>query len=215
MNHANIDKYESFSGVPAMTSPQVHEYLEELGASWTGPGLAMELGCWLGASSLALLKGLVKAGYNKPYWAFDAWRATHDQLPKAKAQGVTLQLGQSTLPLFLNNVTEVYKDIKPCQGNLPSTLGSYTGDPIEFVLFDAPKANPTFKMCIDKLRPHWVEGKTVLGLLDYNFYLRHHGLKWKKFRAPVEFMEQHKNHFEIEKQWENECVVFFRYVKKF
>ncbi len=53
----------SFSKIPTMTSRPVHEYLEQLGSQWTGRGVAMELGCWLGASSVPLLRGLVKAGY--------------------------------------------------------------------------------------------------------------------------------------------------------
>jgi len=45
-----------------MTSPEVHTYLEQLGSEWTGQGCAMELGCWLGATSVPLLQGLVQAG---------------------------------------------------------------------------------------------------------------------------------------------------------
>lgn len=216
LNHSKIDNYHALEGIPAMTSPQVHKYLEELGASWSGAGTAMELGCWLGASSIALLKGLVKAGYNKPYWAFDAWQATKDQIPKAKAQGVILKQGQDLLPLFLENVNGVYQDVKAYKANLPSILFAYDDGPIEFCLFDAPKTDPTFRMCIDYLAPQWIPGVTVLGLLDYNFYLRHTGLKRKRFRAPVDFMESEKGrHFKVEKQWDNECVVFFRYMKKF
>lgn len=214
MDHNQIDHYISVSGIPAMTSRQVHEYLETLGRAWTGNGVAMELGCWLGASSIALLKGLVKAGYDKTYWAFDAWKANHDQLPKAVSQGVKLKLGQDTLPLFLGNTLQYYKNVEAVKGTLPSTLFGYDGQPIEFCLFDAPKTDPTFRMCVDYLQPYWIPGVTILGLLDYNFYLRHSGEKRKKFRAPVNFMEKYGDHFKIEKQWDNECVVFFRFMKK-
>lgn len=215
IDHSKIDKYHAKDGIPAMTSPQVHTYLNELGASWTGNGTAMELGCWLGASSVALLQGLVQAGYNKPYWAFDAWTATKDQIPKAKAQGVYLQLGQNTQPLFLNNVWKNYRQVHACKGGLPGTLAEYDKEPIEFCLFDAPKTEPIFSMCIERLHSYWIPGVTVLGLLDYHFYQRHSGSKRKKFRAPVNFMERHGHHFKIEKQWPDECVVFFRFMKKF
>jgi hypothetical protein len=215
MNHSNIDQYHSYKGIPAMTSPQIHKYLEELGKNWTGQGVAMELGCWLGASSLALLKGLTKAGYDRPYWCFDAWRANQDQLPKAKAQGVTLKLDQDTLPIFIKNVTPTYPNIVENKGSLPGTLSNYNGDPIEICLFDAPKTNPTFNDCITHLQPSWIPGVTILGLLDYYFYRRHVGEKRKKFRAPVEFMEKYGKHFKLEKYWEDESVVFFRYLEKF
>lgn len=214
MNHSKIDNYNSLSGVPAMTSRQVHDYLETLGRSWTGKGAAMELGCWLGASSIALLKGLVQAGYDRTYWAFDAWKATPDQLPKAKAQGVDLKARQDTLPIFLKNVRQVYTNLETIKGPLPSTLFGYDGQPIEICIFDAPKADPTFRMCIDYLQPYWIPGVTILGLLDYNFYLRHTGEKRRKFRAPVDFMEKFGDHFQIEKQWDNESVLFFRFMKK-
>lgn len=214
MNHSKIDKYHALEGIPAMTSPQVHEYLEELGTSWTGAGTAMELGCWLGASSIALLRGLNKAGYNKPYWAFDAWKATWDQIPKAAAQGVFLKLGQDVEPLFRLNVDPVYSDVRSHKGPLPSELFYYDESPNEICIFDAPKTDPTFSLCVKILSPFWIPGVTVLGLLDYNFYLRHSGTKREAFRAPVRFMEKYGEHFVVEKQWDNECVVFFRYVKK-
>lgn len=215
MKHSKIDKYQTVEGVPAMTSLQVHRYLEELGASWTGQGVAMELGCWLGASSIALLKGLVKAGYDRPYWAFDAWKANTDQIPKAKEQGVFLKSEQDTLPIFVKNTTPYYANIVEGKGSLPATLEKYNNDPIEFCIFDAPKTNPVFTNCIKRLSPHWIPGVTVLGLLDYYFYRRHTGQKRKNFRAPVDFMEKYGSHFKLEKSWENECVVFFRYLEKF
>lgn len=215
MKHDTLDHYNRVEGIPAMTSTQVHDYLRQLGRSWTGQGTAMELGCWLGASSVALLQGLVKAKYDKTYWAFDAWKANLDQLPKAKAQGVRLKLGQDLLPLFLNNVKKVYDKVEVCQSTLPSSLFAYDGAPIEFCLFDAPKTNPTFRTCIDFLSPFWIPGVTILGLLDYNFYLRHTGEKRKRFRAPVDFMKKFGQCFKIEKQWDDECVVFFRFMKKF
>lgn len=215
MNHSTIDHYASVEGVPAMTSPTVHAYLEELGKTWTGQGVAMELGCWLGASTIALLKGLVKAEYDRPYWAFDAWHANKDQIPKAKSQGVELKVEGNTLPIFAKNVAPFYSNVVEVQGLLPNTLSKFNNDPIEFCLFDAPKTDPTFIDCVKRLEPHWIPGVTVVGLLDYYFYLRHTDkAKRSKFRAPVNFMEKYGQHFKLEKTWENECVVFFRYLEK-
>ena len=59
---------------------------------------------------------------------------------------------------------------------------------------------------------------TVLGLMDYYFYLnrRNDQLKpdWEKFLAPVRFMEKHKKNFtELEDFKENGTCKFFRYEK--
>jgi hypothetical protein len=117
--------------------------------------------------------------------------------------------------MFLDNVNKVYSNVVAEKGSIPATLSNYNQEPIEFCLFDAPKADPTFTMCIQKLSPYWIPGVTVLGLLDFDFYLRHSGAKREKFKAPVRFMDNMKNHFSIEKEWPDECVKFFRYIKKF
>lgn len=215
IDHSKIDQYHSFAGIPAMTSPQVHQYLEELGRQWKGEGAAIELGCWLGASSVALLKGLTAVGYDKPFWAFDGWVATKDQIPKAKAQGVKLTLGQDVLPMFRENVCKFYDNVKTVKGGMPSTLHFYDSQRIEICIFDAPKSEPVFSEAIKILSPFWVSGVTILGLLDYDFYLRHKGEKREKFRAPVIFMNNYKSHFSLIKDWDDEAVKFFKYEKIF
>ena len=55
----------NINGLPSMTSLECQAYLKEIGQQWTGNGYAMELGSWLGASSIALLEGLVEAGYDR------------------------------------------------------------------------------------------------------------------------------------------------------
>ena len=57
--------------IPEMTPPYVHDYLRQLGREWTGQGVAIELGSWLGASAIPLLEGLVEAGYDRPFYCFD------------------------------------------------------------------------------------------------------------------------------------------------
>ncbi len=213
-DHSKIDQYHSLDGIPAMTSSQIHSYLEELGTQWKGEGNVVELGCWLGASAVAILKGLKTAGYDRTFWAFDGWQATKDQIPKAAAQGVTLHLQEDTLPIFQRN-TRLYNNVRTVKGGMPQSLHRYSGQPIEICLFDAPKTEPVFTDCIDLLSPFWIAGVTVLGLLDYDFYLRHSGAKRDKFRAPVNFMKKYKDHFSLVKEWDDEAVKFFRYEKIF
>lgn len=214
IDHSKIDKYHAFEGIPAMTSPQVHAYLQELGSEWQGKGTVMELGCWLGASAVALLKGLKGAGYYYPFWAFDKWIVDSSQPAKAAAQGWKLEVGEDTHPLFLHNVDPVYDKVKSVQGGMPDTLKQYDGASIEICIFDAPKADPTFTSCVKALIPYWVPGVTILGLLDYDFYLRHQGPKREQFRAPVRFMEKYGSHFSIVKEWDDEAVKFFKYEKE-
>lgn len=203
-----------YKGIPTMTSNQVHEYLKQVGSGWTGQGMAVELGSWLGGSAVPLLEGLVEAGYNKLFWAFDKWQVNRDQIPKAKEHGVHLTMGQNAEPLFIDNVGNVYDNVITVKGGMPTSLGKYEGGKIEICIFDAPKQEPVFSGCINALKKHWIPGVTIIGFLDYGFYKKHTGRKREVFKAPVEFMKKYGDCFSVIKQWDDEVVVFMRYEKK-
>ncbi len=201
--------------IPAMTPVEVHDYLRELGRNWTGQGVAMELGCWLGASSIPLLEGLVEAGYNKHFWAFDRWIANEQQARKAKMAGVHIELGEQLLNKYLMNVNPTYHKLICIAGMLPLTLESYTKAPIEICIFDAPKRNPCFISCIKELYKYWVPGVTILGLLDYYFYRSKSGIAKQNLMAPVEFIESNVGCFTRLEEWDSSTssCMFFRYEK--
>jgi hypothetical protein len=202
--------------IPEMTPDSVHEYLREIGSQWTGKGVAIELGSWLGASAAPLLEGLVKAGYDQPFYSFDKWRCNDEQVLKSAAQGLHLVFGQDLRPIFLSNVTPIYSNIVTCKGDIRGTLKEYSKKPIEICLFDAPKREPVFSVAINALKNYWIPGVTILGLLDYYFYLSREGKERDPYLAPVRFIEQYKDHFVKIKEWDpkdNSCA-FFKYVKK-
>jgi len=207
-----------YKGIPAMSPPEVHQYLREIGTEWTGQGVAMEVGCWLGATSAALLDGLVEAGYDKRFWAFDRWRANESEIRKAKEHGVDLLMDQNLLPLYLKNTVPIYQDINMIAGRIPETFRAYDGAPIEVCVFDAPKRNPTFRKSIQFVEPHFIPGVTVLGLMDFYFYLNRRNdqrkVDWMEFMAPVKFMDTYSDHFsELKDFKENGSCKFFRYEK--
>jgi hypothetical protein len=216
VNKLIVDKrYSSYNEIPAMTPEIVHYYLTALGSYWSGQGCVVELGCWLGATTRALLDGLERVGFNRPYHAYDSWRANDDQVSKAAAQGVRLKPNQDLTPLFLHNVgTKVHVH----QGEIGETINDYSGEPIEICLFDAPKQDPLFTHCMDKLRPYFIPGVTVVGLLVYYFYREHPEKRdWasmaNRFMAPVEYIEKHKYAFRKQAEWpEQSSCVFFRYL---
>jgi len=199
--------------IPAMTPPEVHDYLRTVGKQWTGEGLAVELGCWLGASTVPLLDGLTDAGYSDFYWAFDNWHATKSEVQKAKEQGLVIKVGQDLMPLFLEN-TEEFGLIQPIKGSLPDTLGEYNGGPIEICLFDAPKKDPVFTKCLKQLEPHFLPGITVIGFLDYYAYEKHTGQKCYDLSIPVRTTENEADSFELMQHWPGLCsCAFFKYKK--
>lgn len=208
------DEFNSMTReIPTMTTKLAQRYLKEIGEKWRGRGVAMELGCWLGASAVPLLKGLVTAGYNKQFWAFEKWTAYPSQIRKAKIQGLHLSDGQDTRLLFLDNVHKVYKRVTAVKGMFPHVLERYSpGENIEICIFDAPKTDPVFSLSIKTLYKHWILGVTILGLLDYNFYKGKAGDKQEGFLAPHRFIDRNRGCFELIKEWEGESSVFFRYI---
>jgi hypothetical protein len=202
--------------IPEMTPEVVHDYLREIGSQWSGQGVAIELGSWLGASAAPLLEGLVKAGYKLPFYCYDKWRSNSEQMVKSKDQGVKLEFNQNLLPIFMNNVTPIYSNIIATRGNISENIKKYSGGPIEFCIFDAPKREPVFGDSVRALKDHWIPGVTILGLLDYYFYEYHEGKERDSFLAPVRFIERNKDCFVKLKEWPlNVCsCVFFKYIKK-
>jgi hypothetical protein len=202
--------------VPEMTPTSVHDYLREIGSQWTGQGIAIELGSWLGASAIPLLEGLVKADYNLPFHCYDKWQSNDEQVVKSAMQGTKLYVNQNLLPLFLNNTQPIYKNIHAHQGSISMTIKNYCKSPIEICIFDAPKRDPVFSDAVSALKDYWIPGVTILGLLDYHFYQYHKGREREQFRAPVKFIEKYSDNFVKLKEWPlNVCsCVFFKYVKK-
>ena len=208
----------NYKGIPAMSPPEVHKYLNEIGRGWTGKGVAMEVGCWLGATSAALLEGLVDVGYDRTFWAFDRWRANESEVMKAAEQGVEIYHGQDLGPLYRENVAPIYSGIRQVKGRVPWKFDSYNGDPIEVCLFDAPKRNPVFKECIQFCGPHFIPGVTVLGLMDYYFYRSRRDIQqnpdWVEFLAPVKFIDTYSAHFTKLREFPNNgSCAFFKYEK--
>jgi len=202
--------------IPAMTPTEVHAYLYRLGKSWSGYGSALELGSWLGASATHLARGLREVGYDLPFWLFDRWEATYNQVELASEFGQRLTIGQDTAQICEKNVKGQYEQVQCVRGDLPKSLKKYDGNKIEFCIFDAPKRNPVFIKCMEALEPLFIPGITVLGLLDYYSYTKVKGVTVVENprMAPVDFITGHPDHFEMIMDWPGLCsCAFFKYLK--
>lgn len=207
------DNISNYKGIPAMTPPIVHEYLHEIGLRWNNKGVVIELGCWLGATTRALLDGLGD-NYDYPYYCYDRWEANNQEVEKAKSQEIDLKVGQDLLPIFKKNVN--YNNLRIFKGDISINIKNYHNGKIEICLFDAPKRNPVFNECMNKLLPYFIPGVTVLGLLDYYFFKRQiENRRYRAFLAPVEFIHKYKENFEKIAEWPDKCsCVFFKYIKE-
>ena len=208
----NEDIQQTYKGIPSMTPRIVHKYLYDLGSSWTGQGIAIELGSWLGGTAFPLLEGLSVAGYDKVFYVYDRWIANNEQVIKAKEQGVKIKENQDLKPLFLDNIKSTIK-IECIQGDIQRNIKDYNKGLIEVCIFDAPKINPCFEISMKSLMPYFIDGATI-GLLDFNFYLKKKGKQREKLLAPVRFIDKYYKNFIKIAEWKDQCsCAFFKFRK--
>lgn len=208
MNKSNYDI------IPRMNSDDCLDTLIDIGEAWSLQGVAMELGCWLGASSAALLTGLNRAGYDYPFYAFDMWEANRQQVNQGRE--IVTHVGQDMLRLYKKNIEPMVNNkLLTYKGRMPQTLESVdlSNVLIEVLVLDAPKSEPVYTACIRALHKYWIPGVTILCLLDYNFYQRKEGVEREKLLAPVNFMIRNEGCFSSIHQKEGESAAFFRYEK--
>lgn len=203
-----------FANIPAMTDRRIHEYLMKVGESWTGQGVAVECGCWLGASTAALGVGLWNAHYDRPMHCFDLWRATKEEVVKAKAQGVSLLYRQDTLPLFKENVSKLFERLMCHRINL--WWAEWDDTPIEIWILDACKRDPAFSIVVSRFSHAWIPGVTIVGLLDYYTFRKKPPEHRENYRAQERFVEQHEDSFELMHAFDGaNSAAFFRFIKPF
>lgn len=203
----------SDAGIPAMTPRVVHDYLRYLGRTWSGIGCAVEFGSWLGATAVPLLEGLTGVGYDRPFYAYDLWKASEKEVEKARKCGVNIVEDQDLRPLFVENVKRVHSDVVTVKGSITRTLNRWPYEAVEFCILDAPKRNPCFKHVIDRTWKHWIPGVTVIGFLDFYWYRNAKQEHLREQRRVAERMvEQAPKVFTRLAEWPDECsCAFFRY----
>lgn len=198
--------------IPHMNAPAVFDSLRVVGQSWTGAGVAVECGTWLGASLAALAGGLVQAGYNRYLHSFDIWRANADEVRKAANQGVTIEVGQDLATLMLANVTPIYQGIMAHKGRIDDAR--WPGEPIEIFVLDAAKRNPSFSRALRTFAPSFIPGKTMVCLLDYWFYKKADEASRHAFQVQERWVEACGDALEAMPGLDGGSARFFRCVGK-
>lgn len=157
-----------------MTSAAEQAFLEWYASTiFTGTGTILDLGCWLGSSTIPLARGLAANAQAKArgqiIHAYDlfTWRPTMVVWVRGTKWEGRLKEGDSFLPLFAE-ITGSYPAIKPYAGDLTRT--SWGGGPIEFIHVDAMKSWPLTKAIVQEFFTALLPNSGVIVHQDYVHY---------------------------------------------
>lgn len=137
------------------------EHYIQLGHTHTGKGVFMELGCWLGSSTEAILKGLPAT---TPLHVFDSFIWT-DALDWYHGPKAPVHIGRSFLHVTLANLRYDPR-LRPYVVDLSQVFDWQ--QPIETLIMDAAKGIETYNGIITSFYPQLLEGGYVFDQ-DFRF----------------------------------------------
>lgn len=187
----------AFAGeLVGMTSKTEQDYFARYGAQiYSGKGEIVDLGCWLGSTTIPLVKGLLKnpafADSNKKVYAYDLF-VWFDWM-NSSALGTNLagkyKEGDSFVEEFKRRTKSFAGRIETRAGDLKQI--GWTGEPIEFLLVDAMKNWDLANHVVRDFYPSLVPHESLVLHQDFAHFFTPwiHLLQWK-FRANFEFVEE-------------------------
>lgn len=137
---------------------------------FTGKGHIVDLGCWLGSTTVSLAMGLERnrhASFNKLIHGYDefVWRSYMDLSAKGTELEGKYRAGDSFLDEFERRTSQWRQYIKPCQGDLAKVR--WCGDPIEFLLIDAMKSWGAATGVVQDFFPALIPGVSLILHQDF------------------------------------------------
>lgn len=169
-----------------MTTKSEQEYIAAYGEKlYTGEGEIVDLGCWLGSTTISLASGLKKnpafTGSKRKIFAYDTftWYESMNE-PVAGTDLVgKFAAGDSFLETYKQRTSEHASHIEIRAGDL-TTIGWRGGD-IEFLLVDAMKSWELANSIVRDFYPHLIPGKSLVLQQDFAHYFTVwiHLIHWK------------------------------------
>ena len=152
--------------VPGMTSPAECRYLYWLAASQlTGAGCLVEVGSWLGRSTLHIAAGLSRSGYDQQLHCFDGytWGAGD-----SRVANLPLKPGESFQRYFEANVDRFSHLVTAHRTQIADI--AWSGAPVEFLFLDAPKKHNEITRCLEVFGPSLIPGRSIIAIQDYLYF---------------------------------------------
>jgi hypothetical protein len=153
-----------------MTTRQEQHWLRTYAAeSYTGSGAIVDLGCFLGATTISLAEGLAlnRKTKRKQIHAYDRfnWGEAYETWAKGREVEGLFAIGSSFLPEFLRRTREWRDYIVVHEGDL--SRARWEGEPIEFLFIDAMKTRETASTITRTFFPHLIPATGYVAQQDF------------------------------------------------
>ncbi len=181
------------SQLVGMTSKAEQDFCTRYGREiYSGEGDVVDLGCWLGSTTITLARGLsennafVRAGRTVHAYDLFVWSDWMNESLAGTGISGRFAEGESFLAEFERRSARYSEHIEPHAGDL--TKIRWNGGPIEFLLVDAMKNWDLTNAIIHDFYPYLIPGKSLVMHQDFAFWLVPwiHVLQWRL-----------RDHFEI------------------
>jgi tetratricopeptide (TPR) repeat protein len=153
-----------------MLSDDEKQYLTWLTTEkYEGWGAIVELGAWLGSSSIALAEGLRRRGSSAKIQTFDLFR--WEEYMQTAEPGSNLSVGDDFLPLYRRKIGEYAPWIEAHKQDLMNY--SWEGGPIEILFVDSAKTWDLINAVLKGYGKHLAPERSRVVLQDFRYHYAH------------------------------------------
>lgn len=151
--------------LPGMISPSECRYLFTTARGLEGSGCVVEIGSWLGRSSLHIAAGLAVSGKPTALHCFDGFTWAPNDVGKSS---LPLRPGDDFQDYFLQNLSS-FRDRVTAHKTMIAQI-DWNGAPIEFLFLDAPKRHAEITRCLEVFGPSLLPGRSLIAIQDYLYF---------------------------------------------
>lgn len=149
-----------------MTSDAECRYLYWLASSQlTGAGKLVEIGSWLGRSTLHIAAGLDQSGHREELHCFDGFSWAPSDPAKSD---LPLKPGDNFQKYFEANISPFSQLVTAHRTKIADI--TWPGEPVEMLFLDAPKKLPDITRCLEVFGPALIPGKSIIAIQDYLYF---------------------------------------------
>lgn len=181
--------------IPSMGGREIGEFLHTAAKAVKAPASIVEVGAWLGAGTAQMAMATRSSDPMPKIHTYDMFTARSDEVRKAKADGISIELDHDTLPQVRSVLDPIGADITFHKGNILDY--GWDGGPIGLYVDDAAKTPTLFYHVLDTFARSWIPGETIVVLMDYSYWATLTNRRGKRrLKVQQDIVERHPGCFE-------------------